>query len=102
MRFLNTVAVVTGGGSGIGKAAALRLAKEGAAVVLVGRTAAKLEEAAEEIARLGTPGALTGLRRMSPTANKCKHWPSMSDSGTATCMCLSITPVSPLMRDGLS
>ncbi|KDE48801.1 MULTISPECIES: glucose 1-dehydrogenase [unclassified Geobacillus] len=58
MRFLNTVAVVTGGGSGIGKAAALRLAKEGAAVVLVGRTAAKLEEAAEEIARLGTPGGV--------------------------------------------
>lgn len=51
MRFQQAIAVVTGAGSGIGKAAAHRLASEGAKVILVGRTRAKLEEAASEINR---------------------------------------------------
>ena len=42
------VALVTGAGTGIGKAAALALAKEGYAVVLAGRRADKLEETAKE------------------------------------------------------
>ncbi|WP_075981401.1 SDR family NAD(P)-dependent oxidoreductase [Bacillus massilinigeriensis] len=49
MRFLQTVAVITGAGSGIGKATAIRLANEGAKVILVGRTKSKLLETAEEI-----------------------------------------------------
>ena len=48
------VAVVTGAGSGIGKAAALALAREGYAIVLAGRRAAALEEVAKQIG----PGAL--------------------------------------------
>ena len=48
-RFENKVALVTGAGSGIGKGVALALAKEGAKVVLCGRTAAKLQTVADEI-----------------------------------------------------
>ncbi|MFC0558025.1 SDR family NAD(P)-dependent oxidoreductase [Halalkalibacter alkalisediminis] len=46
-RFQNQVAVITGAGSGIGKATAIQLADEGATVVLVGRTKEKLEAVAE-------------------------------------------------------
>jgi NAD(P)-dependent dehydrogenase (short-subunit alcohol dehydrogenase family) len=42
-------ALITGGGGGIGSACALRLARDGAAVVLVGRTLATLETAREHI-----------------------------------------------------
>ncbi|MFE0504109.1 SDR family NAD(P)-dependent oxidoreductase [Peribacillus butanolivorans] len=49
MRFLQSIAVVTGAGSGIGKATAMRLSDEGAKVLLVGRTKGKLKGVAAEI-----------------------------------------------------
>lgn len=49
MRFEETLVLVTGAGSGIGKATAARFASEGAKVILVGRTKSKLEMAAKEI-----------------------------------------------------
>lgn len=47
------VAIMTGGGSGIGRAAALMLAAEGAQVVVAGRRKAPIEEVATEIGRAG-------------------------------------------------
>jgi 3-oxoacyl-[acyl-carrier protein] reductase len=55
MSLAGRVAVVTGASQGIGRACALRLAREGAPVALVARNKEKLEEVAAEIARAGAP-----------------------------------------------
>lgn len=47
-RFKEKTVIVTGAGSGIGRATAIRFAQEGANVVLVGRTAKTLEETAKD------------------------------------------------------
>lgn len=54
----DATAVVVGGGSGMGLAAARCLAEDGARVALIGRTAAKLERAAAELRELGSPDAV--------------------------------------------
>lgn len=51
--FKGKVAIITGAGSGIGKAVALELAKQGAKVALVNRTESKGEAVLKEITELG-------------------------------------------------
>jgi NAD(P)-dependent dehydrogenase (short-subunit alcohol dehydrogenase family) len=50
------VALVTGAGSGIGKASAIRLARDGARVAALSRTEEELEETVREVERAGGEG----------------------------------------------
>jgi meso-butanediol dehydrogenase / (S,S)-butanediol dehydrogenase / diacetyl reductase len=56
MRLEGKVAIVSGGGSGIGAATARRFAAEGASVVVTGRRAGPIESVAAEIAGIAVPG----------------------------------------------
>ncbi|GAB4366002.1 MAG: SDR family NAD(P)-dependent oxidoreductase [Elainellaceae cyanobacterium] len=58
MQLANKVAVVTGTGSGIGKAAALLLAKEGAKIAAIDRTADEAQETVEAIQQAGSQAIL--------------------------------------------
>ena len=65
------VAIITGGSEGIGKAAALGMAKEGAKVIIVARRQEVLDQAATEI-RTATEGVVLPLAA------------DVSDKGSAT------------------
>jgi 3-oxoacyl-[acyl-carrier protein] reductase len=53
MKLENKIAIVTGASTGIGKAVAIALAREGVHVYLVARTVAKLAEVEKEIKEAG-------------------------------------------------
>ncbi len=55
MALQGKIILVTGAGDGIGKQAAISYAEHGATLILLGRTASKLQQTHDEIARLGAP-----------------------------------------------
>ena len=55
------ICVITGGGSGIGRASAIQMASEGAVAVVVGRTASKVEAVRDEIAANGGAAQAYGV-----------------------------------------
>jgi NAD(P)-dependent dehydrogenase (short-subunit alcohol dehydrogenase family) len=59
MKLQNKVALVTGGSSGIGKAAALLMAKEGAKVCVLSRDEKELQETVEAIRKAGGTALIT-------------------------------------------
>ena len=63
----NKVALVTGGGQGVGQGIAYALAAEGAKVAVAGRTLATLEETCEEIRRRGGTATAVMCDVMSQT-----------------------------------
>src|SRR5947209_17522326 len=52
LKFQNKVVVVTGSGTGIGKAVAMRFAENGANIVILGRRKEPLEETAKELEQI--------------------------------------------------
>ena len=63
-----SIAIVTGASSGIGKATALRLARDFGAVVLAARSGEKLGEVGEQVRAIGAEPLVLELDLMAPTA----------------------------------
>ena len=71
--FSGKVAVVTGGGTGIGKAITKELARLGCKVVIASRKLERLQQAAEEINRDLVVGVAPGAQGHAPAARVFAH-----------------------------
>jgi NADP-dependent 3-hydroxy acid dehydrogenase YdfG len=76
-KLTNKVAVITGGGSGVGKAVAELFLKEGAKVVIAGRDAAKLTAVSSEL------NAGPALRTVPTDVTKSEQCKALIDTATA-------------------
>lgn len=74
LKLKNKTAVVTGGGTGIGRAIAERFAREGAMVLIVGRRESKLEETAAQNSRISyVAGDLTKTETVARVIDTVKE-----------------------------
>jgi NAD(P)-dependent dehydrogenase (short-subunit alcohol dehydrogenase family) len=80
------VAIVTGGGTGIGRSTTLMLAAEGARVVIAGRRKPPLDEVVAEVEKAGGVCAGAGGRsRQGCGCGRARSGGRSSVSGASTC-----------------
>jgi 3-hydroxybutyrate dehydrogenase len=80
MKLQNRIALITGGGRGIGRAIALAFAREGAEVVIAARTLAQVENVAGEIAAQFSTKALPVVCDVSEAASVARLFEAVHQS----------------------